>query len=118
MNKLKISEISSAFKTEYQSEFIKQLNTEPVLSRLVREEKERKEKIIRESLEPWRLWLVDHIKWRRAKRWLVREFRVVENANGNKRIMRVYKGGLLLNYEEFPIGPEMRFVRHRFQGGD
>lgn len=118
---LTLGEMSEGLKKDYHGKFTEQLNQASALVKLMEQERERKEKLIRESLEPWRLWLVDHIKWRRAKRWLVRSFVIKEqpgNYQGeNVTITQVWKGKRLIKTSNFPIR-ELRFVRHSYRGGD
>lgn len=102
----------------YKEKIVAQLNIEPVLAKIIREENERKERLIRESLDPWRLWLLDRVKWRWLRRSLTRAYRIEERVYDGHRRLRVYKGKKQLRVEIEELGPEIRFVRHTYQGGE
>lgn len=92
----------------YQKSIHEQLNMEPILAKMVREQAERKENLIRESLHPFRAWLVKKTKWK----WLLRSYRVVESNRGDKVMYQIYKGNRLLKEALFESGPTITFKRY------
>lgn len=85
----------------YRDKLLHQLNVEPILIKIMREEAELKEKMIRDTLHPFRRWLVNRTKWR----WLVSGYRFEQHFTGEKLIMRLYRGTKLLRHEEIDRRP-------------
>lgn len=103
---------------EYKKKLIERLAEPSLISKLMREENDRKERLIRESLNPWRIWLMDRLKWRWVRRLVLRPYHIEERIHNERWHMSIYKGKRLLNVSIMPIASsEIRFVRHSYEGG-
>lgn len=109
-----MSDLGRFLQEDYKEDIIRKLNEPSIMVQLVEKEEARKERILRECLEPWRLMLFDRIKWRPFRRFLVRDFLIVEKTGLNKDrlFLTVWKGGKILKVEDTPI-KKVRFVRRQ-----
>lgn len=85
----------------YKDHLLSRLNMEPVLLKLMMQERKLKERMIRESLHPFTRWFLLRFKWS----WLVRHYRYEQESIGEKLVMRLYRKDKLIRTEELDRRP-------------
>jgi hypothetical protein len=99
--------LSKFIDNSYKQKLIDQLNIEPYLAKMVREESERTEKMLQEVIPPFRAWLAKKLKWR----WILRTYHIQESQESDKRVYRVFKGKTMLREFAFDKSPTISFRR-------